>query len=273
MCFYSSPHVHTQYCDGRSTASDMARAAREHGFVSLGFSSHGAQAFDPKYCMSREGEQAYIAETARLCAQYAGSMKMWTGVERDALALPDAHRYAYVIGSAHYLPYEGKHIPVDGDRDKLLAYVRDALHGDGLALARRFYQLAGEYIAGYRPDIIGHFDLVRKYNPAFGFFDTSSPAYRRIALDALERAFTGCTLLEVNTGCIARGHASIPYPEPFILAHWKRLGGDVIAATDCHDAKDIAFGFDIARQCMHSAGFDSALRLGTGDALFERIDC
>ena len=36
-----SYHVHTQFCDGRSTAEEMVLSAIENGFDSLGFSSHG----------------------------------------------------------------------------------------------------------------------------------------------------------------------------------------------------------------------------------------
>ena len=39
----SSPHVHTPYCDGKSTAAEMAAAALDAGFVSLGFSGHACQ--------------------------------------------------------------------------------------------------------------------------------------------------------------------------------------------------------------------------------------
>ena len=36
----SSAHVHTTFCDGKTPAPEMAKAAFEKGFVSLGFSSH-----------------------------------------------------------------------------------------------------------------------------------------------------------------------------------------------------------------------------------------
>ena len=36
----SSPHVHSQFCDGRNTAEEMVLAAISRGFVSLGISGH-----------------------------------------------------------------------------------------------------------------------------------------------------------------------------------------------------------------------------------------
>ena len=42
----SSAHVHTTFCDGKSTAEELAVRACELGFVSLGFTSHAPQTFD-----------------------------------------------------------------------------------------------------------------------------------------------------------------------------------------------------------------------------------
>ena len=55
----SSAHVHTTFCDGKTTASDMARTAYEMGFVSLGFTSHAAQTFDPAHCIDLLCEEDY----------------------------------------------------------------------------------------------------------------------------------------------------------------------------------------------------------------------
>ena len=57
MKVLSSAHVHTTYCDGKTPAPLMARAALEKGFVSLGFSSHAPQRFDPGYCVDTEKEE------------------------------------------------------------------------------------------------------------------------------------------------------------------------------------------------------------------------
>ena len=45
---------------------------------------------------------------------------------------------------------------------------------------------------------------MRKHNAKLNLFDESDPAYLRMARDAMEVAFEGCTLLEVNTGGMAR---------------------------------------------------------------------
>lgn len=39
----------------------------------------------------------------------------------------------------------------------------------------------------------------------------------------------------MNTGAIARGYRTTPYPAPFILKELKNLGCGIIISSDCHD--------------------------------------
>ena len=75
MKFLSNAHTHTTYCDGRSDIQTLVSKAQALGFVSLGFSEHGYQDFDPDYSMSAETQQAYLAElrVAAGSAQRAGN--------------------------------------------------------------------------------------------------------------------------------------------------------------------------------------------------------
>lgn len=265
----SSPHVHTPYCDGKSTAAEMAAAALDAGFVSLGFSGHACQGYDPEYAMSAAGEAAYMREVRHLRKEYDGRMRIWLGVERDTFAQADRSLYDYIIGSVHYIPYGEHYISVDGNPTVLADALKTQYQGDGMALAHAYYDQLAHYIKDYRPDIIGHFDLVRKHNRKLELFDEADPAYLRIARPAMEQAFEGCNLLEVNTGGMARSGALEPYPILPLLKHWRQLGGRVILSSDCHLAKQIAFGYEKGLALIRQAGFEQITYLGTGDALFE----
>ena len=41
MKIRSNVHTHTTFCDGKNSVEEMARAAIDLGFVSLGYSIHG----------------------------------------------------------------------------------------------------------------------------------------------------------------------------------------------------------------------------------------
>lgn len=266
----SSAHVHTTYCDGKTPAKDMARAAWEKGFVSLGFSSHAPQDFDFPCCIRPGTEEAYKAEVRALQKEYAGRMPIYLGLERDLYACVSAAEYDYYIASVHYLPYPGGYAAVDGDPAPLKAYIDAYCGGDGLTMAKQYFSLLRDYVVKEKPPIIGHFDLVRKNNARLRLYDEDGAAYREAALDALRPMAETGALLEINTGAMARGYLTTPYPAPFLLKEWLAWGGEVTIASDCHDARFLDAYYDDAEALARSSGFDHAVRLGK-EALWERF--
>ena len=47
-------HIHSTYCDGKSTLRESVDSAIEKGFATIGFSGHSYTFFDESYCMSLE---------------------------------------------------------------------------------------------------------------------------------------------------------------------------------------------------------------------------
>lgn len=273
MFTLSSPHNHTPYCDGKSTAEEMVRSAILHGFVSLGFSSHAKQDFDTFYSLDEAKEAAYIREISHLREQYAGRIRIWLGMERDAYSYADRAPYEYVMGAVHYVELPGGvKLPVDGPADMISSAIKAHFGADGLQYARAYYAKLGAYIREYRPDIIAHFDLLMKNNRQGELFDPENPAYIRAATDAMDEALPGCGLMEINTGGMARFAAPIPYPAENLLRYWRRIGGQVILSADCHQASQIACGYEAAARLVRAAGFKKAAILGRHEELFEWVD-
>lgn len=281
MKFLSNAHTHTTYCDGVSTAAEQLAAATRLGFVSLGFSGHAMQGFDWKYCMSAQAQAAYRAELRGMQAQAAvrpGAPRVYAGLEQDALVPADAKAqnrkdFDYILGSTHYFPepLEGDWVAVDGSPELLRRCVCGRFGGDPQAMAAAYYTMHGDYIRKDKPDVIGHFDLVRKYAAPIGL-DTAAPAYRRAALFALSQAREGCALLEVNTGNIARGYDTLPYPADFLLDAWQDLGGEVTLTSDCHDARYLDCAFTETAARLKARGWKRLLRLGAGSGLWDAVE-
>ena len=265
----SSPHVHSQYCDARSSMEEMVQSAAALGFVSLGFSSHARQGFDQQFSMAEDKEAAYIAEARSLQAKYQHRLRLWLGIERDYFSTADGALFDYVIGSVHYIDREGEIITVDGSAEKLREDIRVHYAGNGAALAADYYHLLGHYISSYKPAIIGHFDLVMKNNRLHELFDPGDPSVLQAAHSALADCFTGCGLMEVNTGAMARSGAKVPYPAIDLLEHWREMGGKVILSSDCHYAPQIAAGYDAGFRLMREAGYHEMQILGQSETLFE----
>ncbi len=267
----SSPHVHSLYCDGKSSIEEMVQSALARGFVSVGISSHARQDFDQKYSMADDKETAYIAEVRGLREKYKDRLRLWLGIERDYFSTADGASYDYVIGSVHYIDHNGHKITVDGDAERLQEDIRTYYAGDGCVFAIDYYRLLGHYVSRYKPAIIGHFDLVMKNNRRHEHFDPQNTAVLQAAYDALSACFEGCRLMEVNTGAMARSGAAVPYPAMDLLKRWREMGGQVILSSDCHFAPQIDAFYTEGLQLMQDAGFREMQILGRYDALFETV--
>jgi len=270
----SSAHVHTTFCDGKSTARKMAQAAYKKGFVSLGFTSHAPQTFDPAHCINPAREEDYKKEILRLQKEYSGRMAIYLGIERDLLSCANADDYDYFIASVHYFTKpDGSHSGVDAPSDEMQRYVDECCGGDGIEMAKRYFSLMRDYVLETFPAIIGHYDLVRYNNSKLHLYDEESNEYRKIALDALRTIRETDAFLEVNTGGMARGYMSDPYPADFLLKEWKIWGGEVIINSDCHDARLIDAGFDEVENRLLNLGYDHVVRLNSkaDGCMWERI--
>lgn len=281
MPFLSNAHTHTLFCDGQNTPEEMLAAARKLGFVSLGFSGHGYQGFDPECSMSPETQRRYV-ETIRSmqksCQDDSSFPRIWLGLEEDGMTPPAQRQqnrrdFDYVIVSSHYLTrdFEGQPVYVDGFPAMIREYVNKVLDGDFLAMVRQYYDIHVSALLSAKADIIGHFDLVRKYALSHNLFDENSPAYRRIAQDALEKAFPCGGLLEINTGAMARGKMDNPYPTRELLGAWHEMGGRITITSDCHMADKLDFAYPEAVRLAKDCGFSTAFRLGVGETLFEEV--
>ena len=99
--------------------------------------------------------------------------------------------------------------------------------------------------------MIAHFDLITKYNEGNALFNTSHPRYIAAADGALDRLIDTPVLLEVNTGAIARGYRSEPYPENRIRQRWLDAGKELVLSSDCHDKRYLLYEFEKWKDIPH----------------------
>lgn len=253
----SNLHTHTKYSDGKNTMEEMIRSALDKGFVSLGFSDHGFTWFDQSYCVSQAGELEYRKEIEYLKEKYAGTIDIFSGIEQDCDAESPDYDYDYVIGSVHYVKAGGEYHAVDLGPDRQRKIVDDYFGGNFTDMAKSYFEHATEIIIAKKPDIVGHIDLITKYS----FFNIDDPAYRDAAVEAIREIMKHCTRFEMNTGAIARGLRTTPYPADFILEEILRLGGKITIESDCHDAAKLDIWYEEGEALLKKIGFRSVSRL------------
>ena len=253
----SNVHSHTTFADGRDTAEEMVRAALALGFHTLGFSEHGHADYDDN-SMTLAEEGAYRSEIRRLKEKYEGRLNILLGYEHDWLSPANVSEYEYYIESVHYVDRDGALFCVDNTREKLVNAARTLYGGDMYALCRDYFRTVCESIQGTGAAIIGHIELVMKFNEARDLFDDADPRYLGPALACAEVAARSGRLVEINSGAISRGYRTQPYPSAAMLRRVAECGGRIIFTSDCHNSDYLDCNFAQSAELARACGFRTA---------------
>lgn len=244
-------HTHSIYCDGKNAPEDLVREAIRLGCEELGFSGHSPLPGED-WCMSPENAEAYRACVRALQEKYRGQLNILLGVEQDYFSVTPTEGYDYVIGSVHSICKDGEYLSVDDTVQIQIAAVEKHYGGDWYAYIEDYYELVGKVWEKTHCDIVGHFDLVTKFNEGNRLFDTAHPRYRRAALAALDRLCAHEVIFEINTGAIARGYRTEPYPESFLIEELQRRKMPLILSSDCHDRRYLLYGLAELKEALPS---------------------
>ena len=236
-------HCHTCFCDGKNTAEEMVLAAIERGLTAIGISEHGYTAFDLSYCLSLDKTEEYKAEIRRLKEKYSGKIEILLGIELDALSDLDTSDYDYVIGSAHYVKCGDEYLPIDLSSADFERICRDYFDGDYYAFAEEYYRTAAT-LASRKIDVVGHVDLITKFNEGNCLFDAEDPRYLKAAKSAVDALLTLNIPFEINTGAISRGYRTEPYPSKILREYIKEKGGALILSSDAHAKENLCCKFE-----------------------------
>lgn len=260
--FACSVHTHATLCDGKDTPEVMAAAAYAAGVQYFGVSCHSHTPIPMDEGAVLPADMAeYRAEVLRLREEYAGRMEVLLGIEWDSQSDITPEGFDYWIGSVHYQAGSpGKFYAADWGEEQFTACRDELFGGDALAVAEGYFREVCR-VAAKRPTILGHLDLITKLNAGNRFFDEASPRYRQAALEALHTADPGASLLEINTGGVARGYRDAPYPALFLLKEWHAMGGRVILTADAHSADTVVYGYAQSIALAKAAGFDRSVLL------------
>jgi len=280
--FTQNLHAHGQFDDGKSTLEEMLLASKAAGLKSLGFSVHCPLPFGTDWACTDSSLPGYIAEVRRLKDKYADVMEVFLGIEWDVTAEAfDLSHFDYAIGSAHHLPQPMKlpencpadlarqfttdYPSVDDSADATARCLMGHFGGDRDAYAKAYFAEVKKVAAKDGAQIVGHFDLLTKFDEERSFFTPPTKAYMDAALDAMETLVRADKIFEINTGAISRGHRSAPYPSRELLCALREMGGRVTISADTHHVSSVACAFDLAEQAARACGFRELWRLARVD--------
>ncbi len=237
-------HTHSIYCDGTDTPEEMVQKAIELGISELGFSGHAYLGFDTESSMTPQQTELYKKEITLLQEKYKDKIKILLGIEFDYYCEEKLDGYEYVIGSVHSVLKDGRYLFIDYSREQQIEAVDSYYGGDFYAFIEDYYSLVADVYNKTKCDIIGHFDLVTKFNSDGGLFDTTHPRYIAAWKRAADAIIKTPAVVEINTGAIARGYTEKPYPAEDIIEYFKQHGKKLIYSSDCHNKDHLLCRYD-----------------------------
>ncbi len=236
-------HVHTNFSDGKDSPEEVVLSAIEMGMTQIGISDHGYTAFDTSYCIPKERVEQYRKTVLDLKEKYHGRIDIYLGIEQDVFSGVPKEKYDYIIGSAHYVSVGDEYIAADFTPDLLTSAVNRLFDGDFYALTEEYFKIVSETVERTNCDIIGHFDLITKFQERATLFDENHPRYIEQYTRALDRLLRHGKPFEINTGAISRGYRTTPYPSQRIIDYIKSHGGRLLLSSDSHSKDTLCYEF------------------------------
>ena len=236
-------HVHTTFSDGANTPREMIEAAIEKGLTVIGFSDHSYTSFDESYCLKKGFLTKYVDEINALKKEYADKIEVKLGLEQDYFSDYPSFDFDYLIGSVHYVKVGAEYLPVDESQDIFVENVNKYFGGDYYAFAKHYYELLGDVPTKTGADILGHFDLVVKFNEGDKLFSTKDERYSTAWKQAADKLLKTDIVFEVNTGAVSRGYKKTPYPSFEIIEYLKTRGGKFVLSSDSHSSRGLCYAF------------------------------
>lgn len=253
-------HTHSTHCDGKNTLREMLDAACEKGLYAFGFSGHSPMVEDCDWCIAEDYICQYYDEATRLKSEYEGKIKVLVGLELDVFSPMPNQKFDYLISSVHYIKKNGEMLPIDLSREKMVADVNRHYDGDFFAYTNDYFELVGSCADRVDGVVVGHLDLVTKFNEGGCLFDENDERYLAQGFSAIDKLCEKNVVFEVNTGAMSRGYRTSPYPSLPFLERINKNGGKVILSGDCHNKDAICHAFPLAYQKVTDAGFKSVER-------------
>lgn len=245
MSFLEDYHIHSRYCDGADEPEEIIRSAISKGMHSIGFSGHSYVEWDDgEYNMSPEGTKEYYDEILRLRDKYKNRIKIYLGLEQDFYSEPPNKAYDYLIGSVHSVYADGRYVFVDWNERAFRQAISESFGGDVYSFAKAYYNSISILPERSKCDIIGHFDLITKFNEGMKIFDEGDIRYKKAYMSAVDRLALTDVFFEINVGAIIRGYKSTPYPSLEVAEYIAGKNGIFVLNSDSHSKDSLCFEFE-----------------------------
>lgn len=263
-CSFHGGHSGRYCLHAHGNLADVLQTAYARGFSHYGLSEHAPRyrvqdLFPEERLMAPEqlltSFREFVTEARQLQEHWQGRMEVLVGMETERLppdlwaatmaGLRTELQLDYLVGSVHDI--DG--ICIDFAAEATAQLASDL--GGTAVLQARYFDAVADLVTALRPEVVGHLDLIRKFDgPLAQIWPEARPALRR-ALEAIEAVGSA---LDVNSAPVRRGLGPV-YPLPEILNQAQRMGIAVTLGDDSHAPEDVGGGLHACVAAVAAAGY------------------
>ncbi len=272
-----------EFCDhARGALREILEAAVSFGYTTYGVAEHAPRT-EERFLYPHERKigwdidrvkanfAGYAEASESLAHEFSDRLNVLRGFEAEVVPakgyaeLMNGYRsefgFDYVVGSVHYVD---EYI-IDSGEVRLNEAV--AHFGGFERLAVRYYETVAEMIRALSPEVIGHFDVVRRF--ATDDMATDTPPIRDAAACAIETAREHDCILDLNTAGYRKGLGG-PFPDAWIVPIARDIGVPFCFGDDSHAADQVGSGVEEGREFLLSNGVEAITTLARGTDGLER---
>lgn len=255
-----------QFCDhARDSLAEIVAAYHAAGFTCVGLSEHMPPPddrwiypderklkHDAAFMHERFG--SYVGEAKRLQQLYHSQMRILVGMESEwypecvswVQHLRDRYALDYIVGSVH-------HVHEIGFDYSPAAYAQAcAVCGGMQKLYAAYYDAQFEMLRAVRPEVVGHFDLIRMHDPDYRQTLRCPDVWSR-AMRNLEFVAELGAVLDINARALLKGQTE-PYVCAMLLDEAVSLDIPLAYGDDAHGVHDVGWGYEVVSEILIQRG-------------------
>ena len=239
------------YCQhGQDSLDDIVRAYYSMNFAWVGITEHMPPVNDRflypdertaglTAIAMQERFARYMTHCRNLQSAYRGVLTIFVGMETEAyqgaidyaIRLQDQFHPDYIVGSVHHVA----DIPIDMNPSEYARAISTC--GDIIKLYTAYFDLQYDMIHALKPSVVGHFDLVRIFDPDYAGRLKTQAIWERICRNLEAIASLGL-IVDLNVRSLLTGGHE-PYPSRSILIKAHEMGIRVCPGDDSHSVDTV----------------------------------
>lgn len=263
-------HTHSgEFCNhAHGTLEQVIQQAAKQRMIVVGLSEHMPRS-RPQDLYPEESHLApedlhrlfhqYVQKARSLQSKYQDQINVLVGMETEyitkeslveAQQLQAKYQLDYLVGSVHHID----EWPLDFSQEKYNQLLEEKFNGDRESMFCRYFDQQLEMLETLKPQVVGHFDLIRIFHP------TNEPdplvvsdKARQKALRNIEYAIGYGALFEINTRAWKK-HLRDAYPQRDLLREILQRQGKLTLSDDSHGWQDVGMYYDRLHSYLEEMG-------------------